>query len=53
VATPYEDFVEKWWTDQTSAVNVVLETAKLIHYHLGGAFRSTDKPVRASAGNAG
>jgi uncharacterized SAM-binding protein YcdF (DUF218 family) len=53
VASPYEKFVEKWWTDQTSAANVVLEAAKLVHYRLGGAFRSTDERVRASAGAGG
>lgn len=43
LATPYEAFDQKWWTDQKSAVNMVLETAKNIFYHLGGVFRSTDK----------
>ena len=39
---PHERFVERWWTDQQSAMQVVLETAKLIHYRLGGVFRSSD-----------
>ena len=42
VKNPHEHFVERWWTDQYSAIQVVLETAKLAHYFLGGAFRSTD-----------
>lgn len=41
---PHEHFVERWWTDQQSAVQVVLETAKLAHYFLGGGFRSTSSP---------
>lgn len=40
--TPEGKFPEKWWTDQRSAQNIVLESAKLLHYWLGGAFRSTD-----------
>ena len=36
-------FRERWWADQYSAQMVVLETAKLVHYWLGGVFRSTDE----------
>jgi len=46
VATPYEDFATKWWTDQKSTYYVVLETAKTVFYYLGGAFRSTDSPAQ-------
>lgn len=42
VITPYESFEERWWTDQYSAQMVVLETAKTLHYLLGGVYRSTD-----------
>jgi uncharacterized SAM-binding protein YcdF (DUF218 family) len=47
VATPYESFDSKWWTDKNSAIAVVLETVQTLYYHLGGAFRSTDlSPLR-------
>lgn len=42
VASPYEKFARKWWTDRKSAINVVLETTKTLFYYLGGGFRSTD-----------
>ncbi len=42
VATPYESFTQRWWTERDSAISVVLETAQTLFYHLGGAFRSTD-----------
>ena len=45
VATPYEKFARKWWTEKKSALAVVLETAQPLFYHLGGAFRSTDTPL--------
>ena len=38
LASPYEEFPQQWWTDRNTAVNVVLETAKLLYYYLGGAF---------------
>ncbi|MGE4551668.1 MAG: YdcF family protein [Desulfovibrionaceae bacterium] len=41
-------FRTRWWADQYSAQMVVLEVAKLVHYELGGAYRSTDA---APAGN--
>lgn len=40
VATPYEPFPKKWWTDQDSARNVVLEAFKILFYKLGGTFHS-------------
>ncbi len=43
LGNPNEHFTARWWTDQHSAIQVVLETAKLAHYLLGGAFRSTDQ----------
>jgi uncharacterized SAM-binding protein YcdF (DUF218 family) len=42
IVSPDESFRERWWTDQHSAQMVVLETAKTLHYLLGGAYRSTD-----------
>ena len=42
IATPYENFPQKWWQDRNSASNVLLEAAKTLYYRLGGAFRSTD-----------
>jgi hypothetical protein len=38
VATPYEPFPKKWWTDQDSARNVILEAFKILFYKLGGTF---------------
>ena len=40
LASPYEEFPQQWWTDRNSAVNVVIETTKLLYYYLGGAFRA-------------
>jgi uncharacterized SAM-binding protein YcdF (DUF218 family) len=40
--TPEGSFPEKWWTDQRSAQDIVMEAAKLVHYWLGGAFRSDE-----------
>ena len=40
LASPYEEFPQQWWTNQNAAVNVLLETAKLLYYYLGGAFRA-------------
>lgn len=40
LASPYEEFPQLWWTDQNAAVHVILETAKLLYYYLGGAFRA-------------
>lgn len=38
--TPYEHFNERWWTDYYTAPKVILESAKILHYLLGGVFRS-------------
>lgn len=40
VATPYESFPAKWWTDQDVARNVLLELAKILFYLVGGQFSS-------------
>jgi len=37
---PYERFEAKWWTHQTSARNVIMETAKFLFYFAGRPFRS-------------
>ncbi len=39
VASSREPFPERWWTEQEAARNVLLETAKIIYYKLGGRFR--------------
>lgn len=39
-STPYEKTPQKWWTNFKTAQFVVLETAKIIFYEAGGAFRS-------------
>jgi uncharacterized SAM-binding protein YcdF (DUF218 family) len=38
VATPYEEFPERWWTSQDAARDLLLETAKLSFYLAGGRF---------------
>jgi uncharacterized SAM-binding protein YcdF (DUF218 family) len=38
---------DRWWTDQDAALSTVLETAKLLHYWAGGAFRSTERAAPA------
>lgn len=43
LATPYEDFPKKWWTNQNSAEQVILESAKIIFYKLGGRFGKSRK----------
>jgi len=40
LGTPYESFTEKWWKDQNSARNVLLEITKIIFYFFGGRFNS-------------
>lgn len=40
VATPYEPYPERWWTNQDTAQAVVLELAKILFYVLGGSFTS-------------
>ena len=39
VASAHEPFPDRWWTEQEAARNVLLETAKIIYYKLGGRFR--------------
>lgn len=40
VGTPYEPFPKRWWTNQDSARNVVLEVVKILFYKIGGSFYS-------------
>ncbi len=40
VGNTYEQFPERWWNNQGAARNVVLESAKIAYYLLGGAFLS-------------
>lgn len=37
---PYERFEPKWWTHQTSARHVIIETAKFAFYFVGKPFRA-------------
>jgi hypothetical protein len=39
VASAYEAFPARWWTEQEAARNVLLESAKIVYYKLGGRFR--------------
>jgi len=49
VTTTNEDaFDTKWWEDQRSAQNLIMEFAKTTHYLLGGAFRSTNQEAQAT-----
>lgn len=41
VATPYETFPQRWWTSQDAARDLLLESAKLGFYILGGRFSGT------------
>lgn len=45
--TEEDSFDPKWWKNQRSAQNLVMEFAKTLHYLFGGVFRSTDAPVEA------
>jgi len=38
LGTPYEPFYEKWWTDQDSARDVILELLKILFYKMGGRY---------------
>lgn len=38
VASRYEHFPDRWWTDREAAPQVVLECAKLVYFMLGGRF---------------
>ncbi len=49
VPTTYEHFRKNWWTDQNSAKAVVMETAKLTWYLLGGVFTSANDPADGPA----
>ncbi len=40
LATPYEPSLEKWWTNQDSARNVLTEMLKITFYMCGGRFHS-------------
>lgn len=48
LASPYETYPQRWWTDQSAAVSTLLETAKLLYYYLGGAFRALP-PIETKA----
>lgn len=41
--TEEDSFEPKWWKDQRSAQNLIMEFAKTIHYLIGGVYRSTDQ----------
>jgi uncharacterized SAM-binding protein YcdF (DUF218 family) len=48
VASPYEEFTQKWWTHRGSAIPVIWETFKIFYYHIGGATRSSDNsPIKS------
>jgi len=40
--TDEDSFDQKWWKDQKSAQNLIMEFAKTAYYLMGGVFRSTD-----------
>jgi len=42
ISNRHEPIVDPWWSQQSSALQVVLEVSKIIHYTLGGMFLSTD-----------
>lgn len=50
LATPYEEFAPRWWTDFRSATAVTLETAKTLWMLFGSGFRSTDAPAANRTG---
>jgi uncharacterized SAM-binding protein YcdF (DUF218 family) len=43
IATPYEEFPERWWTSQDAARDLLLETAKLGFYLVGGRFSAAPR----------
>lgn len=50
LATPYERYATRWWSDQDSARNTLLELAKIVFYLSGGRFRAGDaNPAAAPA----
>jgi uncharacterized SAM-binding protein YcdF (DUF218 family) len=38
IASPYEPFPDRWWSDQEAARQTVLEILKLAFYRLGGSY---------------
>jgi uncharacterized SAM-binding protein YcdF (DUF218 family) len=47
VATPYEEFPDRWWTSQDAARDLLLEMAKLAFYLAGGRFSAAaSEPLR-------
>ncbi len=46
IANRYEPIPYPWWTQQSTAVNVVLEISKAIYYQIGGRFLSTAKDIK-------
>ncbi len=51
LATPYEAFPRKWWTDQDGARNVLLEVTKIVFYKLGGRYRNSKEERKGKTGN--
>jgi uncharacterized SAM-binding protein YcdF (DUF218 family) len=50
VGTPYEPYPDKWWSNQDSARNIILEITKIIFYKFGGRFYSgVDESSRYNA----
>lgn len=45
LATPYEPYPRRWWTDQDSARNTLLELAKIVFYNFGGRFESSKTEI--------
>ena len=41
-ATPYEPFPDDWWRSQDAAGQVLLESAKLVFYLVGGRFSARE-----------
>ncbi len=50
---PYERFERKWWTDQTSARHVIIESAKFLFYFVGKPFRADKAPQADGIPQAG
>lgn len=49
VATPYETFPARWWTNRQAAVRVVNETAKFVWHIVGGTFAPSPAPATSHA----
>jgi uncharacterized SAM-binding protein YcdF (DUF218 family) len=43
LATPYEQFPERWWTSQDAARDLILEITKIAYYSLGGNYLAPNK----------